>query len=324
MQPDLDCTPSVSFSYESIRDAGMIRIKCPKCSRKFRRTKSSDHSVIKDGFFSRSSDRKFVQRYYCKLCKRHFSAATFSECFGQKKRHINSKVSRLFSSVVSMRETARVLKINRKTVDRKLLFMGPRAKRELERSNLSQPIAREVLFDDMETFEHTKCKPVSIGLMVEEGTRRILGYNVARMPAKGVLAKISVKKYGKRIDERPKKRAELFYKMKLLVDDKALIKSDECPYYFKYIQRHFPKAKHITFKGRASAVVGQGELKKVGFDPLFSLNHTCATLRARTSRLIRKTWNTTKKPERLDLHLAIVCMHHNRNLKNYLPPPAAG
>lgn len=202
--------------------------------------------------------------------------------------------------------------------------MGLKSKIELEKFNFEKVIASEVLFDDMETFEHTKCKPLSIGLMVEEGTRRILGYNVARMPAKGLLAKISVKKYGKRIDERPKKRAELFNKLKILIKEDAVIKSDECPYYFKYIQRHFPKAQHITFKGRASAVVGQGELKKVGFDPLFSLNHTCATLRARTSRLIRKTWNTTKKPERLDLHLAIVCLHHNRNLKSNRPPPAAG
>ncbi len=136
------------------------------------------------------------------------------------------------------------------------------------------------------------------------------------MPAKGLLAKISVKKYGKRTDERPKKRSELFNSIQHLINEDAIIKSDECPYYLKPMIRHFPKAKHVTFKGRSSAVIGQGELKKVGFDPLFSLNHTCATLRARTSRLIRKTWNTTKKPERLDLHLAIVFWHHNQNVKN--------
>ena len=175
-------------------------------------------------------------------------------------------------------------------------------------------------FDDQETSEHTKCKPLSIGLMVEEETRRILGYNVARMPAKGLLAKISVAKYGKRIDERPRKRTELFNYLNSLVAENSIIKSDECPYYFKYILRHFPKASHVTFKGRASAIVGQGELKKVGFDPLFAINHTCATLRARTCRLIRRTWCTTKSPDRLSLHLAIVCLHHNLNLKKLIPP----
>lgn len=301
----------------------MIKIKCPRCTAKFKRCKKSEALIKKNGFFHRFSDRKSVQRYYCRVCKKNFSAATFNSCLNQKKRQFNSKVSRLLSGAVSLREAARVLKLNRKTVVRKLIFMGVKAKEELERFNLGQPITNEVLFDDLETFEHTKCKPVSIGLMVEEGTRRILGYNVARMPAKGLLAKISVKKYGKRFDERPKKRSELFNKMRVLIDELAIVKSDECPYYFKYIKRYFPKAKHVTFKGRASAIVGQGELKKVGFDPLFSLNHTCATLRARTSRLIRRTWNTTKKPERLDLHLAIVCLHHNRNLKAYRHPLAA-
>jgi len=293
----------------------MISIQCPHCKTPYKRSRKSNSVIIKDGSFSRRSDRKRVQRYFCKPCLKHFSSATLSPCYRQKKRHLNSKIARLLSSVVSLRESARILNINRKTVDRKLLFMGQRAQLQLNYFNLKHPKATAVLFDDLETFEHTKCKPLSIGLMVEERTRRILGYSVAQMPAKGLLAKISVKKYGKRKDERPQKRAELFSAMKLLVEDRALIKSDECPYYFKYMKRFFPEAIHKTFKGRASSIGGQGELKKIGFDPLFSLNHTCATLRARVSRLIRKTWCTTKKPERLNLHLAIVCLHHNLNLR---------
>jgi len=198
--------------------------------------------------------------------------------------------------------------------------MGRKAEEDLKKFNSKFSKAKHVVFDDLETFEHTKCKPLSVGLMVEEETRRILGYNVARMPAKGLLAKISVAKYGKRVDERPKKRTMLFSYLGNLVDENAMIKSDECPYYFKYITRHFPKASHQTFKGRASAIVGQAELKKVGFDPLFAINHTCATLRARTCRLIRRTWCTTKKPEMLDLHMAIVCLHHNLNLKKLASP----
>ena len=265
-----------------------------------------------------------MQRYYCKPCNRYFSAATFAECFNQKSRQINSTVARILSASVSLRETARILKINRKTVSRKLIFMGLKSKIELEKFNRKIPKATSVTYDDLETFEHTKCKPVSVGLMVEEKTRRILGYNVARMPAKGLLAKLSVKKYGRRKDERPKKRKELFLKMKDLIEDVSLIKSDDSPHYLNDLKQFYPKAIHVRFKGRASSIVGQGELKKVGFDPLFSINHTCATLRARTSRLVRRTWNTTKKPERLDLHLAIICLFHNRNLKAFDLPPAAG
>jgi hypothetical protein len=34
---------------------------------------------------------------------------------------------------------------------------------------------------------------------------------------------------------------------------------------------------------------GNGELKKIGFDPLFSFNHTAAMLRDSVSRLVRQT-----------------------------------
>ncbi len=57
-----------------------------------------------------------------------------------------------------------------------------------------------------------------------------------------------------------------------------------------------------------------GELKK-GFDPLFSLNHTCAMTRDRIKRLARKTWAISKKKEFLELHLAIYVDHHNRSLR---------
>ena len=298
----------------------MITIHCPVCLK----NRSQCSTIKKSGFFYRSSDRKSVQRYHCTQCRKYFSSATFNKCFNQKKRHLNSKVARLLVSVVSLRESARVLKINRKTITRKLIFMGRRAEQELVEFNARFPKAKHVVFDDLETFEHTKCKPISIGLMVEEETRRILGFNVARMPAKGLLAMLSVAKYGKRADERPKKRTLLFNYLNTIVEGKSIIKSDECPYYFKYILRHFPEASHVKFKGRASAIVGQGELKKVGFDPLFAINHTCATLRARTCRLIRRTWCTTKKPEMLKLHLAIVCLHHNRNLMSLTIPPTAG
>ena len=54
--------------------------------------------------------------------------------------------------------------------------------------------------------------------------------------------------------------------------------------------------------------------KKVKFDPLFSLNHTFAMLRANVNRLFRKTWCTTKKPQRLADHLALYALYHNEVL----------
>lgn len=255
-----------------------------------------------------------MQRFFCKDCSLHFSVATLFVCYRQKKRHFNQKVARLLAAGVSMRECARVLKLNKKTVVRKLIHMGPRAQKQLEVLNKKRRKAKIIEFDDLETFEHSKCKPLAVGLAVEYKTRWVLGYEVAQMAAKGLLVKKALKKYGFRPDHRAEARAILFGRIKNFVHDDAIIKTDENPHYERDIKRFFPKASYQTYKGRRSSLGGQGELKAGGFDPIFSLNHTCAVLRYRMSRVIRKTWNTTKKKERLSLHLALVILHHNLNL----------
>jgi transposase-like protein len=292
-----------------------MEIKCPYCC-PYPHESSEIRSVIKKaGSFYRKSDRKKVQRFFCKLCASDFSQSSRSLFCYQKKRHLNPRVKKLLAAGVSQRETARIVQMNRKTIARKLVFLGKRALKDLQAKNRAHHPSLVIQFDDMETFEHTKCKPLSITLAVEEKTRRILGFEVSQMPAKGHLAAPSRKKYGPRRDLRPQARKKLFEKIKPFIHKRALIKSDENPHYPADVRKHFPNSKHMTFKGRKGAVVGQGELKKIGFDPLFSLNHTCATLRERVNTLKRRTWSTTKKPERLKLHIALVAAHHNHRLK---------
>ncbi len=271
--------------------------------------------IQKRGFYYRQSDRKRVQRFLCNVCGKQFSFATFSENLNQKKRHLNHTVARLLVGGVSQREAGRILKLNRKTIVRKFIFMAQQAERKLERYNQKISIATAIQFDDMETFEHTKCKPLSITLAVEEKTRRILGFEVSQMPAKGHLAAISRKKYGPRADLRAFGRRRLFKRIKPLMHPFVSIKSDENPHYSRDVKRYFPTSEYKTYKGRRGAVVGQGELKKIGFDPIFDLNHTCAMLRAKASRLFRRTWCTTKKQQRLTYHLLLVALHHNKELK---------
>ena len=215
---------------------------------------------------------------------------------------------------MSEREIGRVENLNRKTVARKLKFLGPIALEKLRMENAFSSKCSEVEFDDMETFEHTKMKPLSITLGVEYRTRKILCFDVSQMPAKGPLAKRSVKKYGYRADQRAIGRIRFLRELKELVLPNAIIRSDSNPHYIEDVKRIFPHASHERVLGKRGAVTGQGELKKTKFDPLFSLNHTCAMFRAHVGRLIRKTWNTTKKRENLAHHLAIYALVHNQRL----------
>jgi len=171
----------------------------------------------------------------------------------------------------------------------------------------------EVIFDEMETFEHTKFKPLSVALAVTP-RRQILITEVAQMPAKGLLAARSRKKYGYRKDERPQALRNMFARLQKVAKPNALFKSDQNPSYPYYLFKSFPGARHETTKGGRSAIVGQGELKKLGWDPIFSLNHTAAMFRANMSRLFRKTWCTTKTARGLSDHLAIYTQYHNENL----------
>ena len=227
---------------------------------------------------------------------------------------MNERLRRLMCSGVSLRRAAKLLRISRTTIARKHLFLGSQALLQLSRGNLKFPLAEIVEFDDQETFEHTKCKPLSITLAVESKTRRILGFEVSQMNAKGHLTQIALKKYGRRRDTRTRAREKLFSTLKRIVKADAIFKSDQNPFYPADIKRHFPHSRHETFKGQRGSIVGQGELKKIRFDPLFSLNHTCAMTRANMNRLFRRTWCTTKSPEMLRLHFAIYAVYHNESL----------
>lgn len=218
-------------------------------------------------------------------------------------------VRELFCSKVSQRRMAKILKCNRKTIARKLKVLSLQAKSKQE-TWIEGKVFHHILFDDLETIEHSKLKPVTVTLAVNF-ERKIIGFGVARIPAKGHLVKASLKKYGKRKNEALPMRDRLFCNLASVVSSNGLIDSDEHPHYRELVRRYFPNAEHRTFKGKRASLYGQGELKQKGYDPLFKINHTFAMLRDNLSRLVRKTWATTKSIEALEDHIAIYVDYHN-------------
>ena len=227
---------------------------------------------------------------------------------------------RLLSGEVSQRESARILAVNDKTVARRLDYFKEVAMHLhgefLNMLKAEGRLSSTIQFDDMETFEHTKLKPVAIPLLVDGKERFIYGIDAASMPAKGLLAAISVKKYGKRDDDRAEAWLNVLSMSKpFIATEGVTITTDMHTLYPKMIKRVLPGVEHIRKKSRRAAVVGQGELKKGGHDPLFSLNHTAAMLRAHICRLIRRSWNTTKKIDRLVCHLWLYVLQHNVSIE---------
>ncbi len=81
--------------------------------------------------------------------------------------------------------------------------MAALARREHERRIKIGWLKTSVVhFDEMESFEHTRLKPLSIALGVRAKTGEIVDARVAQINCKGRLAPISVRKYGWRQDKR--------------------------------------------------------------------------------------------------------------------------
>ena len=290
---------------------------CPKrsCSLSAK-TGPKSNQVIRYGSFYRSSDSRKIGRYLCKCCGGTFSRATLSPGVWQKRRRITHPLKLLLSSGVTKSRAAVLLRADPKTIARRSQFLARESRKSHSRwlkSLEARPIV-SVQFDDLETFEHTKCKPLSVALVVEPDSRKIIGFQVSRMPAKGRLAKIARKKYPKRKDQRIQGWNRLMRRLTTVIASDAEWKSDDHPFYPKLLRLNYPQATHVTVRGGRGAITGQGELKKLVFDPIFSLNHTCAMLRANMSRLFRRTWNTTKTLQGLVDHLSIFIGFHNEHL----------
>lgn len=201
-----------------------------------------------------------------------------------------------------------MLRCNLKTVARKLVFLN---RFHAFKANIDFSSITEVQFDEMESWIHTKLKPVSILVAVDKSTRKILDLKVSVMPAKGLIRDKSIKKYGKISDKRPQMFKEVFSEFREKLNPQVQFESDESPRYPKWVKKYFPESSYKRYKGLRGCVVGQGELKGGGFDPLFSLNHTCAMLRANVNRLFRRTWCTSKDIRYLQMHLNLYAHYHN-------------
>ena len=260
-------------------------------------------SFIKKGHFKIKRLQQKIRKFQCKSCLKVFSSRTFKLDFRHKKMDLNKKLIRLLVEGNSIRGASRILGMTYFNTYKKFLWLKTVV--DIEKNKLKYS-AKELQFDEMETIHHTKCKPLSIALVVNEAYE-ILEAKVAEMPAKGKLAQFSVKKYGARKDQRNEKMHEAFQSVKAkLRNFPSIIKSDANPSYQKIVSAHFPETQYLQFnqaeKNRRLDRLHE-KLSKRNFDPLFAVNHKCALLRSHIKRLTRRSWCTTKKPENLQLHL---------------------
>lgn len=285
---------------------------CPNSKCSFHQ--NTDGTFIKKNYYTVKRINQSFRRFQCKHCGRYFSSRSFKADYKHKKMDLNPILLKLLNEGNSLRSCARLLNMTYKNTYNKFLWLTAQAKIKKQALKLK---AQELQFDEMETILHTKCKPLSITILVNE-KYQILSLEVAQMPAKGRLAAISIRKYGPLPDEREATLRKSFKQLVQKLDQlPSKVLSDAKPSYRKFVEEFFPSAIYRTYsradKDRHRDRLHE-KIHKRAFDPLFQLNQRCALLRSQIRRLTRRSWCTTKKIENLQGHLDLFLV--NQSVRN--------
>ena len=107
--------------------------ECPICK--------SREKVIRKGFYERESDRKKIQKYYCKSCDKSFSEQTFSYDYRLRKRHLNQIIFKLLCKSVSQGGIAQILNIKQEMIALRIKRYGLKAREHLEKTRSTEDLS---------------------------------------------------------------------------------------------------------------------------------------------------------------------------------------
>lgn len=262
-------------------------MKCKDCGSK---------NLISKGSYQ--TKRGSVNRLQCKACGLNQSKRTGTENHRKRKQHLKDKITTLYCEGMSMRAIARALKINRKTVNRYFLENSKTARtRNLKRLQTGQIVTTYVQFDELETFEHTKKKPLGVEASIRAKTGEIISMKVGTIHVKGLtVSKEYIKTWNSQTNRRYAIADMLFETQHAMKKDYAMIACDNSPQPVKI-------AKDIFGDGRVQVLNSSQKNKRIDL--------TFLKLRQDISRLRRRTLATTKNRDRLQNHLDLYTDYHN-------------
>lgn len=261
-------------------------MRCKKCN---------SEKTFKSGSYKSKGQR--VQRYLCRDCGKTFTSRTDSKYYRKRKQKYSKKIVDLYCEGMSLRAAGRVLKLNRKTVERYFLDNANRAEEAHNRVlDTKGIITTYVQTDEMETFEHTHKRPLGIQLAIRVKTGEILSARVARIPMKAQIASPKKKAEYALLTNRKQKQVELLLDLEKIMKKDSTLETD---------------GKYIARKTVNQILEGVEYESKVRASEMWRINKACLKLRQNVSRLRRQTLATTKKADRLQKHLALYIAYNN-------------
>lgn len=286
-----------------------------KCSNE---TCSNHLSPIKTLFVKKGKGKglggKDYQRYQCKLCKATFSTRSLNWMGDFRKPELVKQVFTLYTSGCSIRRMAIDLKTTKATIANIIKTLADKCNDYHKEYVANGFIDTDlVFFDEMESFEHSKALPVSIGLAVDIRSKKIIDARVAEIKCKGRL-KVNINKiigmlpthYATRQNHSPQMRFEVMRQVRKCLRDGGTIITDDKRAYITLVKGVFlNKVLHIHIASRTSLKLHPNP------QALGRFNSVCANIRAYMSRMGRRTLITSKKKEMLQAHLWMFIARYN-------------
>ena len=280
-----------------------------------------------DGTYSRACDGRVVQRFRCNDCGRRFSSQTFRGDYRHKKPKLNAQLFRLLISKVTLRQAARVLRVNKKTITRRLPRMGATAKAVHEklapRRDGADFLEGGFLLDELETYaDSRRNNPLTVPVLIHKESFFVVDTEVGPLPRRGGRGRDENEP--EELDEaedRERRRGSRVaveaccQTLARLVpeDEEVIVGSDEKHSYRVLLKDALGKRlDHQRTNSRAP---------RNRLNPLFRINLTLAMMRDSVSRLVRRTWAASKLEERLRDHVWIWIAWRNyvRGMTNKSP-----
>ena len=154
-----------------------------------------------------------------------------------------------------------------------------------------------IQFDELETFEHTKRKPLGIMLFIRAKTGQIISAKVSKSHIRGLsVGQDVIKGWNSQVDKSKVMAESMIEAKKIANRVHTTIACDGLPSQVKMVRDACPES-HIYIQ------ILKSENKKI--------DSSISKLRMDLSRLGRKTLATTKKAERLQKHLDLYINYHN-------------
>lgn len=262
-------------------------MKCIYC--KSKEVKKNGHLKTKRGK---------TQRYKCKACDKSFTKRNSSVNYRHRKQHLRDAITKMYCERMSLRGIARTLNISYPTVVkyfRENAELARKAnKKRLDNKGL---ITSYIQFDQLETYEHTKRKPVGIQISIRHKTGEIVSAKAGYIPIRALSVSKSYSTEWNKMANQSNHTEKMLQETKKALNPKG--STITCDGYR-------PQIKLLKKTCRESYVTIQPSVKEHK-----KIDRVFRRIRQDVSRLGRKTLSTTKRLEQLQNHLDLYTDYHN-------------